>query len=67
MRTLKAAVVTKDKALAKGAAEAACHQERAVKAERELLLSTTFCSTDAMAAFSLSAEVEVLRVVLCSI
>ena len=38
MRTLKAAVVTKDKALSKGATDLAAQQERAVKAERELRL-----------------------------
>ena len=35
VRTLRAAVVTKDKALAKGSSDLASQQERAVKAERE--------------------------------
>ena len=34
VRTLRAAAVTKDKALAKGAADIAQQQERAVQAER---------------------------------
>ena len=38
VRTLRAAVLTKDKALAKGADDLARQQERAVKAEREYLV-----------------------------
>lgn len=58
VRTLKAAVVTKDKALAKGAAEAACQQERAVKAEQALAAATKQLrvSEEARAKASSSAE-----------